>query len=124
MYNIINSIYFNLKGVFHLMSETIRLIQIDGKTAYIKEVPNTLESLKDLIGGGYLESFPFGFGFIGLCDEDGLMKELPKNPLGIAGLMIVSKYDSTRHGELGSLTDEDIEQIQSLIVQKGIHFLK
>ncbi|HHT7008550.1 TPA: DUF3846 domain-containing protein [Bacillus cereus] len=106
------------------MSEAIRLIQIDGKTAYIKEVPNTLESLKDLIGGGYLESFPFGFGFIGLCDEDALMKELPKNPLGIAGLMIVSKYDSTRHGELGSLTDKDIKQIEQLIAQRGIYFSK
>ncbi|MDX5853373.1 hypothetical protein SIM22_04415 [Bacillus cereus group sp. BfR-BA-01363] len=106
------------------MSEAIRLIQIDGKTAYIKDVPNALESLKDLIGGGYLESFPFGFGFIGLCDEDGLMKELPKNPLGIAGLMIVSKYDSTRHGELGSLTDDDIKQIERLIAQRGIYFSK
>ncbi|WP_144536846.1 DUF3846 domain-containing protein [Bacillus thuringiensis] len=104
------------------MSETIRLIQIDGDKAYIKEVPNTLESLKDLIGGGYLEQVSFGFGFVGLCDEDGLMKELPKNPLGIAGLMIVSKYDSTRHGELGSLTDEDIEQINLLIAQRGIYF--
>lgn len=118
----VNISYFKMKGVLHLMSETIRLIQIDGDKAYIKEVPNTLESLKDLIGGGYLEQVSFGFGFVGLCDEDGLMKELPKNPLGIAGLMIVSKYDSTRHGELGSLTDEDIEQIKLLIAQKGIYF--
>lgn len=122
MYNKINNSYFKLKGVLHLMSETIRLIQIDGDKAYIKEVPNTLESLKDLIGGGYLEQVSFGFGFVGLCDEDGLMKELPKNPLGIAGQMIVSKYDSTRHGELGSLTDEDIEQIKLLIAQRGISF--
>lgn len=86
-------------------------------TAYIKDVPNTLDSLKELIGGGYSESFPFGFEFIGLCDEDGLMKELPKNPLGIAGLMVVSKYDSTRHSKWGSLTDENIEQIQPLIAQ-------
>lgn len=118
----VNISYFKMKGVLHLMSETIRLIQIDGDKAYIKEVPNTLESLKDLIGGGYLEQVSFGFGFVGLCDEDGLMKELPKNPLGIAGLMIVSKYDSTRQGELGSLTDEDIEQIKLLIAQKGIYF--
>ncbi len=118
----VNISYFKMKRVLHLMSETIRLIQIDGDKAYIKEVPNTLESLKDLIGGGYLEQVSFGFGFVGLCDEDGLMKELPKNPLGIAGLMIVSKYDSTRHGELGSLTDEDIEQIKLLIAQKGIYF--
>lgn len=118
----INISYFKMKGVLHLMNETIRLIQIDGDKAYIKEVPNTLESLKDLIGGGYLEQVSFGFGFVGLCDEDGLMKELPKNPLGIAGQMIVSKYDSTRHGELGSLTDEDIEQIKLLIAQRGIFF--
>lgn len=52
------------------------------------------------------------------------MKELPKNPLGIAGLMIVSKYDSTRHGELGSLTDKDIKQIERLIAQRGIYFSK
>ncbi|MFJ8528357.1 hypothetical protein [Bacillus sp. NPDC094106] len=108
------------------MSKTIRLIQIDGDRAHIKKVSNDLESIKALIGGGYLEQFSLGNGFVGLCDEDGRMKGFPINTLGIAGVLVISKYykgnDATQYGELDSLTDDDIDLIASSITKKGIYF--
>lgn len=76
------------------------------------------DGLHDLLGG-YLEPIPLPEpldedGYIGLVDEEGLLKQLPQNGYsflgylqgGLVGTVIITKYDGTP--DFVSLTDSDV----------------
>lgn len=54
------------------------IIKEPGKKAYAKEIPNTLESLKEIVGG-HIESCTVSFNMTVICNEEGLYLGLPYN---------------------------------------------
>lgn len=74
--------------------------------AEIMNITNNVETLQQLVGG-YFEPIYKG-EFIILCDEEGNLKGLPSNILGLVGRVVF-----VRNGEedFESLTDDDIKQI-------------
>ena len=54
------------------------IIKEPGKKAYAKEIPNTLESLKEIVGG-HIESVTVSSDMVIICNEEGLYLNLPYN---------------------------------------------
>lgn len=79
-----------------------------GKKPYVKEIPNELEVMHELVGG-YIETAPLINGLIVVCNEEGILLNLPiNNNLGvhILGNFFVARTDGD---EFASITYEDIE---------------
>src|SRR4051794_16323814 len=88
------------------------LVYEPGKAPEERTIPNTLEAMKEVIGGGWLEGVYVGPGGIYLmCDEDGKMKNLPYNrPFRggdhLVGTVFITKVD--KEGDNISLLPSDI----------------
>ena len=91
-----------------------------GKPAYVKEIPNELKAMQEIVGG-YIETVYFeekGDAVI-LCNEDGICRELPPNR-AVNGDLILGTFFvvgcSARDGEADftSLTDEQVEKYSSM----------
>ena len=54
------------------------IIKEPGKKAYAKEIPNTLEILKEIVGG-HIESVTVSSDMVIICNEEGLYLNLPYN---------------------------------------------
>lgn len=50
-----------------------------GKTPVVKEIPNTYEAMKGLVGGGLEEYMPFDDDAAIVCNRDGKQEDLPMN---------------------------------------------
>ena len=61
------------------MEKTISvIIKEPNKNPYSKEIPNTLESLKEIVGG-HIESVTVSSNMVIICNEEGLYLNLPYN---------------------------------------------
>ena len=101
------------------MSSLIRtVVKKPGLSPEVVEIADELDHWKDIVGG-YLEAIPFGNdGIILWCNEEGKLLGLPAN--------IVTKYHiivgnvfftrSDEYGEIGSLTEEDVKMLLSILV--------
>lgn len=79
-----------------------------GKKPYVKEISNEPEVMHKLVGG-YIETAPLINGLIVVCNEKGILLNLPiNNNLGVHILenFFVARTDGD---EFASITDEDIE---------------
>ena len=89
-----------------------------GEMPYLTEIPNTLESLKDIVKG-YIEMvrLPFNHELILICNEEGKLLNLPPTmDLGfdiIHGNFLIVK--DVGFGEIGSLTPVDIEELNTYL---------
>lgn len=73
---------------------------------YPHEIAGDLASMQGIIGG-YIEMVRLpNSEYTIVCDEEGLLKNLPKNILGISGNCFICKSDGA---EMVGLTDLDIE---------------
>lgn len=62
------------------MTDTIKVLHKKaGKTMRLKSVPNTLEACQELVGGD-IQVVRLMPGVILVCNEEGLIRELPENP--------------------------------------------
>lgn len=90
----------------------------NGKTPYMKEIPNTLEALKDIVKG-YIEMIrlPFNYDLVLICNEEGKLLNLPPTlNLGydiIHGDFLIAK--DVGFGHVGSLTPENIEELNNYL---------
>ena len=89
-----------------------------GKAPYLKEIPNTLEALKDIVKG-YIEMIrlPFNHDLVLICNEEGKLLNLPPTmDLGfdiICGDFLIAK--DIGFGEIGSLTPANIEELNNYL---------
>lgn len=94
----------------------------------VVQAENTLPALQALVGG-YLEQVTFTQEdyVVLLCDEEGLLKDKPLcrtllrkdflSPLCIVGAFIICGRSVKKHGELSSLTPEQIEKYRTLFTE-------
>lgn len=60
--------------------EDIRiLVKLPGKPWELRTVPDTLESYQSLVGG-YIETVTLASDLVLVCNEEGLLLDLPSNP--------------------------------------------
>lgn len=96
---------------------TIKVVVVEtgNPTPYVKEIPNTLEAMQEIVGG-YIECIHYE-GFDLFCNEEGKLQGLPLTfPLyyegelydAIAGNFFLSRADED--GEQVSLTDEECQR--------------
>ncbi len=79
-----------------------------GKDPELGEMTNSVEGMQKAIGGGYVQTINIGIErMILLCDEEGLIKELPYNR-GLRGDWLIV---GTEEEEFISLSDEQTEWI-------------
>ena len=84
-----------------------------GKKPYVKEIPNELKAMQELVGG-YIETAPLINGLIIVCNEEGMILNLPINNnlgLNIFGNFFVVR---TNLGEFASINDKDIEILNQM----------
>ena len=53
-------------------------VKMPGEEPYVDHMPNTLETFQQVVGG-YIESFQIAADCTLLCNEDGLLLDLPYN---------------------------------------------
>lgn len=81
-------------------------------------IEGTLEELQELVGG-MIEVVPLGNNFLMICNEEGILLNLPinrvvKNHL-IKGSFIICK-ENRDSGEFEGLTDEEVEIVLEIII--------
>jgi len=92
-----------------------KVLKISGRKHEVLEVENLdLETLQELIGGGWIERVTFGLGFAGVVDEEGEFKRVELgttqyNGYPFAGPVIVMREEMTAEGmDFVGLQDDDI----------------
>ena len=85
------------------------IIKEVGKTPQVKDIDNTLEALKDIVGG-YIEVVSMEDNILLICNEEGKMQGLPPNfSMGydvIVGTAVFVSYDGKE--DFTSLNDEQM----------------
>ncbi len=64
--------------------------------------------------GGWIESLPVGDGIVLICNEEGLLRGLPRNSNGIVGNFFFAKV---RRGWYESLSDKECERCREWIAR-------
>ena len=71
-----------VSGHFFALTDTekisVLLVSV-GKSPIVKEIPNTYEAMKELVGGGLDEYMPFDDDAAIVCNRDGKQEKLPMN---------------------------------------------
>jgi hypothetical protein len=103
----------HLKEDYKMENINVAVVEF-GKEPYLKEIPNTLEALKDIVGG-YIEMvrLPFDLDLILICNEEGKLMNLPATlNLGhdvICGNFLIARDKGD--GDITSLTKYDIDKL-------------
>jgi hypothetical protein len=95
--------------------DNVRIVYFKvGKDPEIGNMENTVDGMQKVIGGGYVQVVNIGAeGMVILCDEEGLIKDLPYNR-GLRGDWIIVGTDED---EFVSLTDQQVEWIKQNVGQ-------
>lgn len=85
------------------MESKIRVIIVPpDQDPYVKEISNTLEEMQGIVDG-YLEVVGTEFrNAVVVCNEEGMIHDLPKNVYGIHGTFFVANVSGS---EFASLTE-------------------
>jgi len=91
---------------------TIRVIVKEpGGEFTVRMIPNTLEYHQKLVGG-YIETVSIGQGILLVCNEEGIMQDLPKNiRVGHAIIRGTIFFCKVRGAKFASLSDSEITEI-------------
>jgi hypothetical protein len=95
------------------MTETLRACyKRSGKLAQVREINNSLDALQHLVGG-YIEVAPgyWGEGVALICNEEGLMLDMPYNCMGLFGPVV---WLGVAGEDFRSLTDEEVTEIMQV----------
>ncbi|MPM13403.1 hypothetical protein SDC9_59760 [bioreactor metagenome] len=108
-----------------MAEKTIRvLIKEPRQDALVMEVKNSYGVLRDLIGGGYLESVWVDNGIVMICDEEGKLKGLtpnfvlPKLRDIICGPVFFCSADA--EGDFTSLNEEQLALAKKLVEENEL----
>lgn len=91
------------------------VVKRPGEKAEICQIPNALEAFQQLVGG-YIERVPFTNDVSMFVDEQGRLRGLPYNVIGLRGPIVF--YGEPRNGEENPVTLSD-EQAAALITILG-----
>lgn len=75
-----------------------------GTLGAVKEIDGSLPSMQDIVGG-YIEQVPFRDKLVILCNEDGIMRRLPVNRMGLRGTFFVTRVKGENYV---TLTNADL----------------
>lgn len=79
-----------------------------GEAAEVREISNTLNALQGLVGG-FIELAKVVSEGVGiLCNEEGLLENLPYNCMGMVGPLV---WLGLSEDDFRSLTDAEVEEI-------------
>lgn len=99
----------------------IRAVIVPPKAnAYVAEIDNTLESMQKLVDG-YIELYsPFNHlgilpGIIVVCNEEGVLSNLPRNRLGIRGQFICLSDEIVGDGDFKGLSRVKARRLISIL---------
>lgn len=100
------------------MAKTWRVLVFEpGKPAELRDIPDTLEALQEIVGG-YIEVLhPSKAGLQGIdrtlmvFNEEGRLMGLPKNRFGIVGSLV---FVGNQAPDFRSLTSAEIELIRKM----------
>lgn len=96
---------------------TVMVLPIDGE-AYFRTVDNNLAAHQSIVNGPiqYIHFDVEGVAYDFWCNEDGLILDLPRNPLfhQYRGNLYISK--SNADGETITLNDDDQDRLQRFIM--------
>lgn len=94
-----------------------------GKAPEVREMPNTLKALQEAVGG-YIETLhPHKAGLRGLdntvmiFNEEGRLRGLPPNRLGIVGTLI---FAGVQGEQFRSLTTAEVDVIKAQLNKPGV----
>lgn len=77
-------------------------------------IDNSLRTLQRAVGG-YIQTIPIGKDYLGIVDEEGLLKDRDANVIisDLVGTVIVGNALIVRKGyeDFESLTDEDVDKL-------------
>lgn len=102
------------------MKETIMaIIKEPGKPAEVKEIPNTLEKLQEIVGG-YIQMIQFDRESALICDEEGKLKGYEVNfPLWndvIVGTCVIAGVDGE---DLTDVPEQTIRTLSAICEEAG-----
>lgn len=80
-----------------------------GKPVQIREIPNTISALQNLVGGFVEVGKVWVNGVAVLCDEEGLLKGKRPNCMGLVGDIVFVGYGTY---DFRGLTDEQVLSIE------------
>ena len=105
--------------------DKLRVVIVPVKSpAYVAEIDNDLKTMQDIVGG-YIETtsaFAAGEVFddtLIVCNEEGAIKGLKRNKLGIRGQFFIISNQVVGDGEMVGLTEGKAEMIALLLNLNG-----
>lgn len=100
------------------MSELIKcILQRPGELSQIITIPNTLEAIKQLVGG-YIETLTLPDGFVIICNEEGRYLGLQPNVNTYADVIVENIIITKAEGEdFVSLTPEQIQTARGWLLR-------
>lgn len=90
------------------------IVIIEGTEVHQNCIDMSLKSMQEIVGG-YIEIVrlpQLPSGYILICNEDGLLRDLPVNKLGLRGVCFVCKESGE---DLVGLEDEELQKVMELI---------
>lgn len=98
------------------MAEKMDVVFVEGHTMSRGTVEHTLEAMKEVVGG-WIETVPMGEGFVLVCNEEGMLLNLPQNMIGAYGRCFICKLDETTGEDLRGLTADEQTYVMDRITQ-------
>ena len=102
-----------------MRKEIMAIIKEPGKPAELKEIPNTLEKLQEIVGG-YIQAIPFDRESVLICDEEGKLKGYEVNfPLWndvIVGTCVIAGVDGE---DLADVPEQTIRTLNAICEEAG-----
>jgi hypothetical protein len=88
------------------------LIKEPGKDPEVREVEHELKTFQNIVGG-WIETVPILKNIILVCNEEGLLLNLPVNIINNYKFCGTVFFVRTKYENFVSLTDDDIQKITS-----------
>jgi hypothetical protein len=88
------------------------LVKKPGKELEVREVEDKLKSYQEIVGG-YIETIPVAENIILICNEEGILLDLPRNIVNSHPFCGTVFFVRTEYENFVSLTDIDIKLLTS-----------
>jgi hypothetical protein len=85
-----------------------------GEDGTRREIEDSLDSMREVVGGGWIEVVPITRDLAVVCDEEGRLRGLPPNRWGFVGAFFVVRREGA---DLVSLTARDEREVERLVAE-------
>lgn len=98
------------------MAETMDVVFVEGQYMTRGTVEHTLDAMRAEVGG-WIETVPMGEGFVLVCNEEGMLLNLPQNLIGAYGRSFICRLDERTGSDLRGLTQDEQTYVMDRISQ-------